>query len=164
MSDIDEELLSSVFEVQAEFLSKTELTRWTATTTRDKAVLSRLKGPGAKLLIGPRGSGKSTLLRQAYLEMHEERKDLAVYVNYSRSLALEPLFHRAANALQLFRQWVQVKIILGVRDAMKDDGIELPDSLTQWVNPGLAFVHDLESGNDPAAPENFVAPSQLLAC
>ncbi|GIE76196.1 hypothetical protein Aph02nite_21460 [Actinoplanes philippinensis] len=162
MSEIDEELLSSIFEVRAEFLSKKELTQWTATTLRDKAILSRLKGPGAKLLIGPRGSGKSTLLRQSYFEMHEEGKDLAVYVNYSRSLALEPLFHRAANALQIFRQWVLTKIVLGVRDAVQEDKRQLPNSLAKWVQPGQSFVHDLESGKDPSLPDNFLTPSQLL--
>src|SRR3712207_3687975 len=62
------DLLASVFEERAEYLSRSELTQWTTVTDRDRTILSKLTGPGAKLLIGPRGSGKSTLLRQAYYD------------------------------------------------------------------------------------------------
>lgn len=110
---VGEPLLASLFEERAKYLSKTELAEWTAVTQADRTTLSKLKGPGAKLLIGPRGSGKSTLLRQAYFETQDEDKHLAVYVNYSKSLALEPLFHKTANALQIFRQWVLMKIAIG---------------------------------------------------
>src|SRR3954462_13805274 len=94
--------LASVFEQRAEHLSENELRTWTAYTERDRAIIDKLLGPGAKLLIGPRGSGKSTLLRSAYYQALESKSCLAVYVNYAHSLALEPLFHRQANALQIF--------------------------------------------------------------
>ncbi|MFD6732314.1 hypothetical protein ACFWDZ_14535 [Micromonospora aurantiaca] len=162
MPSPDDELLANIFEERAEFLSQTELSRWTATTPRDKSTLAKLKGPGAKLLIGPRGCGKSTLLRQAYFEIHDEGKDLAVYVNYSRSLALEPLFHRAANALQLFRQWLLVKILLGMRDTLHDANLEPPQSLTNVLSDGAAFVHGLEAGEEPPPPSRYLTPTELL--
>lgn len=158
----DDEILASVFEERAEYLSRTELVQWTANTERDRAILTKLKGPGAKLLIGPRGCGKSTLLRQAYFEIQDERKDLAVYVNYSKSLALEPLFHRAANALVLFRQWVLVKIVLGVSDYIEDESLEVPESLAKFTSAGKKFVHELEIGVDGVVPETPLSPSQLL--
>lgn len=112
------DLLASVFEERAEHLSRDELVRWTVQTPNDKLVLAKLKGAGAKLLTGPRGCGKSSYLKRAYFELQDGGDVLVAYVNYARSLALEPLFHRNANALALFRQWVLGKIILGVRDAL----------------------------------------------
>ena len=114
----ESELLASVFEEHAEYLSREELLTWTVQTPNDKLVLAKLKGPGAKLLTGPRGSGKSSYLRRAYYELQDERQVLVAYINFSRSLALEPMFHRNANALALFRQWVLGKIVLGVSEGL----------------------------------------------
>src|SRR5262245_51006634 len=108
--------LTSIFEERAEHLSADELRAWTAEGDRDRGLLRKLTGPGAKLLSGPRGSGKSTLLRRAYFDLTDDDHALAVYVNFSQSLALEPLFHKQANALQIFRQWVIYKIVVGVHD------------------------------------------------
>jgi len=155
-------MLASVFEERAEYLSKAELTEWTAITPRDTAILARLKGPGAKLLTGPRGCGKSTLLRQAYFEIQERKVDLAAYVNYSRSLALEPLFHKSANALQLFRQWVLLKIVIGVRQALVDEGVSIPEQLDSTAKVAERFVRALEAGEQPVMPDDYLAPSQLI--
>jgi hypothetical protein len=163
VTEQDDEILASVFEERAEYLSRTELTQWTSSTPRDKTILSKLKGPGAKLLIGPRGCGKSTLLRQAYFEVSEEKKDLAAYVNYSRSLALEPLFHKAANALQLFRQWVLAKIALGLKDSLQEYGLDFPRSLLRICDQGSMLVRNLEAGYESAMPELFISPSEFLS-
>src|SRR5690348_3743237 len=98
--DIDDQnLLASVFEERAEHLSRSELNASTQNTPRSKEILAKLKGPRAKLLSGPRGCGKSTYLRRAFFDLLETGDVLPVYVNYARSLALEPLFHHRANAL-----------------------------------------------------------------
>src|SRR5208337_2477274 len=114
-------------------------------TDRDRALLTKLKGSGAKLLSGPRGSGKSTLLRKAYFALLDEEQALPVYVNFSRSLALEPLFHRQANALQIFRQWVLYKIITGVKDTVEAMGVNAPEGLQALGEEGDSFIHDLET-------------------
>ena len=67
---IDHDLsLTAIFEERAENLNEDELNKWSAETDRDRALLVKLKGSGAKLLSGPRGSGKSTLLRKAYFAL-----------------------------------------------------------------------------------------------
>ncbi|CAL9300171.1 hypothetical protein SUDANB135_03153 [Streptomyces sp. SudanB135_2055] len=159
---VEEPLLASVFEERAEYLSKAELSEWTAVTKADRVTLSKLKGPGAKLLIGPRGSGKSTLLRQAYFELQDEGKHLAIYVNYSKSLALEPLFHKTANALQLFRQWVLLKIALGAAESMKECQRDLPGGLTEMTAAASDFIKQLEAGAVVNFPENYTTPTELL--
>ncbi|WP_433802555.1 hypothetical protein [Actinomycetospora sp. CA-084318] len=161
-ADEETEMLASVFEERAEYLTRAELTSWTATTDRDKAILSELRGPGAKLLSGPRGCGKSTLLRQAYFEVQEAGKDVPVYVNYSKSLALEPLFHKAANALVLFRQWVLIKIILGYGEFVESSGLQIPESLTPLLQEGHRFVQELETGAAGDPPERMLGPTELV--
>jgi predicted AAA+ superfamily ATPase len=84
--------LTQVFEERAEHLDRDELLQWTAETPRDRELMKKLKGSGAKLLSGPRGSGKSTLLRKAYFELLDEGHTLPAYINFARSLSLEPLF------------------------------------------------------------------------
>jgi predicted AAA+ superfamily ATPase len=64
MPQDSEAALAAIFEERAENLSRDELRRWSGETDRDRGLLAKLKGPGAKLLSGPRGSGKSTLLRK----------------------------------------------------------------------------------------------------
>ena len=158
----DLETLASVFEERAEHLSKAELESWTTYTAKDEAIVKKLMGPGAKLLIGPRGSGKSTLLRTAYFRSVADEEIFAVYVNYSKSLALEPLFHKQANALQLFRQWLVMKIIVGALSAAEDAESEIPKDLTQFALYGRSLIHQLETGLAPPSIEPAISPSQLV--
>ncbi|MEU6767106.1 hypothetical protein ABZ916_31955 [Streptomyces sp. NPDC046853] len=162
MSVDGEPLLASIFEERAEYLSKDELSEWTAVTQADRATLSKLKGPGAKLLIGPRGSGKSTLLRQAYFEIQDEGKHLPIYVNYSKSLALEPLFHKTANALQLFRQWVLLKIALGAAQSLKECQRGVPEGLAEMTSNASAYIKQMEAGAVVDFPDNYTTPTELL--
>lgn len=158
----DEFLLASVFEERAENFSSEELRRWTATTARDKSILAKLRGPGAKLLVGPRGSGKSTFLRRAYFELLDSKQALPAYVNYSRSLALEPLFHYNANALQLFRQWVLMKVVQAVTKTLHSLDIELNPQLSSLWKTADDYILDLERGHTPSNSGDVLAPSQLL--
>ena len=120
-----EDLLASVFEERAEHLSATELTQWTVKSPQDARILSSLKGAGAKLLSGPRGSGKSSYLRRAYFEMLGESTTLPAYINFSKSLALEPFFHNRNDAASIFRQWVIAKIVVGLIDGIRESALSL---------------------------------------
>lgn len=151
----------SVFEERAEYLSAQQLTDWTITTPRDREILTKLKGPGLKLLVGPRGSGKSTLLRKAYFELLGDQRVMVAYVNYAKSLALEPLFHRRADALQLFRQWVLLKIVLGIEAAAQDANTPIPENIQGLAAEAQAFTHALEVGDDPPEQALRLGPTQL---
>jgi pantothenate kinase-related protein Tda10 len=120
----------SRFEVRAENLSSSELQAWTVLSDAEKQVVRKLMGPGAKLVSGPRGSGKSTLLRLAYFELLRTKAALPVYVNFSKALALEPLFHTHADALKWFRLWVLSKIVDGVGESFNAWQQELPPAGT----------------------------------
>jgi hypothetical protein len=155
-------LLASVFEERAENLNRTELTSWTQETARSKEILSKLKGPGAKLLSGPRGCGKSTYLRKAYFDLLLAGDTLSVYVNYARSLALEPLFHHRANALQIFRQWVLAKVVFGVRESFTALGKDEPSDLRQFATSSISIIRDLETGSFQELPERLFSPTEVL--
>lgn len=158
-----EVLPERVFEERAENLSREELTLWTSDFPHNSLVIQKLTGTGAKLLIGPRGSGKSTLLRQAYFELLDQSAALPVYVNYSKSLALEPLFSKNANALALFRQWLLMKIVLGTSKAYNEAKIDGHDQeLTQFSEVASQYVAALEGGREPILPENTLGPSRLV--
>ena len=49
-----------IFVEQAEYLNQEAFAKWSEHHPDERAILSKLKGGGAKLLTGPRGSGKTT--------------------------------------------------------------------------------------------------------
>lgn len=159
---IDGQLIASIFEERAEYLSKEELRDWTAETPKDTEILAKLRGPGTKLLIGPRGSGKSTFLRRAYFDLAHTGRALPAYVNYGQSLALEPLFHRKSNALRLFRQWVLMKIVIGVKEGFEESHAKVPADLMSLTERASRFVARLERREDVDPPERELAPSELM--
>lgn len=74
--------LTAIFEERAENLSPDELSRWSAETDRDRALLTKLKGSGAKLLVvvfdKPGGDSRFALLIEdkidAPLQPEHERR------------------------------------------------------------------------------------------
>jgi hypothetical protein len=162
MKETDNTVLlpTNIFEEWAEHLSKQELNEWSVETSQDQNIIKKLQGTGAQLLIGPRGSGKSTLLRKAYFNLLDAGEILPAYINYSKSLALEPLFHNHANALQIFRQWVLFKIVAGIAETFEEAQKAMPENLAQYAQIAVDFIHELERGNEPNL-ENAIAPSAL---
>lgn len=138
--------LVSVFEERAENLSEAELLTWTVLSDMEQQIVKKLTGPGAKLISGPRGSGKSTLLKIAFFELLKSRAALPVYVNFSKALALEPLFHSSANATQLFRQWVLAKIVVGVKESCSKWQAPPAVAVDEMVERARAYIVDLEAG------------------
>ncbi|MGY1459015.1 hypothetical protein ACW5F0_10250 [Luteimonas sp. A534] len=145
------------FEERAENLSRTELEQWTVLSDAERRIVRKLVGPGAKLLSGPRGSGKSTLLRTAFYEAFKTKASFAVYVNYSRALAIEPLFHTHANATGIFRQWVLAKIIYAVAEATNIWGIALTTAEAELVHKCDCYIKALQSGD--ATNDGSLGPS-----
>lgn len=141
--------LVSVFEERAENLSEEELTEWTVLSEAEKQIIRKLTGPGAKLLSGPRGSGKSTLFKIAYFELMKTQAALPVYVNFSKALALEPLFHSHANATRWFRQWVLAKVIIGLSDSCSKWQLPVATIPVDICNKAAIFIANLEAGNPP---------------
>jgi ABC-type polar amino acid transport system ATPase subunit len=152
----------SRFEVRAENLSIGELQAWTVLSDAEKQVVRKLTGPGAKLVSGPRGSGKSTLLRLAYFELLKTRSALPVYVNFSRALALEPLFHTHADALKWFRLWVLSKIVDGVGVAFSDWEQQLPNAADALLRRCRSYIEELETGNPPDVAALQLSPTGLV--
>ncbi|WP_421575619.1 hypothetical protein [Stenotrophomonas maltophilia] len=153
---------ANIFEERAENLSKDELAVWTTLTGKDELNIRKLKGAGAKLLIGPRGCGKSTMMRKAYFELLSERTAFPVYVNYSRSLALEPLFHSNANAVLIFRQWVLCKIAREVKTSADELDLQLPKDLARIAESADRLIIGLERGIAPTDPDLLISPSELV--
>lgn len=154
--------IEDVFEERAEYLSKEQLQNWTEISEIDLGIIAKLKGSGGKLLSGPRGSGKSTLLRIAYFQLVDSPGIVPAYINYSQSLALEPLFHSHANALKLFRQWVLHKIIIGIADGIKLKELEQPDFFDELVDSSRDFICSVERGLEPANSARLVGPTETV--
>ena len=139
----------NVFEERAENLSQQELTEWTFLSEAEQQIVKKLTGPGAKLISGPRGSGKSTLLRIALFQLNQSKSAFPIYVNFSRALALEPLFHTHADALRWFRQWILAKLTVGVQESCSVWNITLDASSLKKIENAKEFISTLETGRAP---------------
>jgi hypothetical protein len=87
-------------------------------TSFERDIISSLKGPGAHLLQGARGVGKTTLLRLAETDMDNDfnqKKELAVYVNFKTSTLLEGISAGQKNAFQI---WVNTKILQNLHEKL----------------------------------------------
>ena len=146
MSGLDDEGIVSAFESRAEYLSQEELLEYTVEIPNSREILTKLKGPGAKLLVGPRGSGKSTYLRMAYFELADSETALPVYVNYSHSLRLEPMVHKRADAMRQFRQWVLHKVVVGVGEFLDLRDSQIDPELQRTLSDSKRVVDTLSHG------------------
>ena len=153
--------LDGIFEERAEHLSEHDLAAWTTLTPHDETIIQKLMGPGAKLLTGPRGSGKSTLLRIAYFRQLKDRTNLPAYVNYAKSLALEPMFHRQSNAIELFRQWLLAKIVVGLDETVDTLAIDKTSEFTKAAQTAKILIRSLSIG-DTNINHARLAPSDVV--
>lgn len=107
------------FVEQAEYLESEIFSSWHASHPDEDAILRKLCHGGAKLISGPRGCGKTTLLLQAYNSMiSDETAAFPIYVNYKRSLSLEPLYKSNTDGTFWFNQWIIVKIYQGLYESL----------------------------------------------
>ena len=111
--------LEQVFVEQAEYLEDQSFNEWHAQHPDESKILRKLTQGGAKLISGPRGCGKTTLMLKGFHSMLSSA-DAAfpVYVNYKRSLSIEPLYKSGTDGTYWFNQWVLLKLYLGVYDTL----------------------------------------------
>lgn len=107
---------------QAEYLEKSKFLALATEHPDEDAILRKLSGGGAKLLIGPRGCGKSTLMLKAYYSLLEQEKitTLPIYVNFKLALKLEPLYTKGSNAPFWFKKWLSVKTLQAVHKTLDE--------------------------------------------
>lgn len=124
--------LEQVFVEQAEYLEDDSFKEWHAEHPDESKILRKLTQGGAKLISGPRGCGKTTLMLKGFHSMLSSAEAaFPVYVNYKRSLAIEPLYKSGTDGTYWFNQWVLLKLYLGVYDTLKRLGSTLELSVTQ---------------------------------
>lgn len=147
---------------RAEDLTREQLTHLTVMSEREQEIVKALEAGGQRLLIGPRGSGKSTYLKLAYFEALDGDRVLPVYVNYARSISLEPEFRKSARALPLFRQWVLAQIVHGLRNSVDELGRPVPPEHAAVFDSAARFVSAIERQRLIDAVETSFDVTQVL--
>ncbi|BDU19436.1 AAA family ATPase [Dyella sp. GSA-30] len=99
---------------QAEYLDRQSFIDWGADHPDESAILRKLTQGGAKLISGPRGCGKTTLMLKAYNKLLKDQAVLPVYVNFKRSLVIEPLYAAGDKGTYVFNQWILLKMYEGL--------------------------------------------------
>ncbi|MEE3636350.1 hypothetical protein UIA24_19150 [Pseudomonas sp. AL 58] len=115
---------------QAEYIDTEKFAELTIEHPEEEAILRKLMGGGAKLLIGPRGCGKTTLMLKAFHQMLKSvgAQALPVYVNFKLALKVEPLYSKGANAPFWFKGWLTLKVLEALRLTLENiDGIDIPE-------------------------------------
>lgn len=140
--------LEQVFVEQAEYLEDASFNEWHAEHPDESKILRKLMQGGAKLISGPRGCGKTTLMLKAFHSMLAS-SDAAfpVYVNYKRSLSIEPLYKSGTDGTYWFNQWVLLKLYLGVYDTLRRLGSGLEMSVTQEEASRAASLLEMSSAS-----------------
>lgn len=127
---IEQKTLEQVFVEQAEYLEVDTFTKWNASHPDEEAILRKLTQGGAKLISGPRGCGKTTLLKKAFQVLISQNESaLPIYVNYKRSLSIEPLYTAGKNGTYWFHQWVILKIYQGIYQTLTEIGVSIELSI-----------------------------------
>lgn len=158
---------ANFFEEQAEYLEKDQLLRWTVNHPKSNEILKKLKGPGNKLLSGPRGSGKTTMIMQAYYGLADDKKSFVIpaYVNYKKSLSIEPLLSSQSNSVFLFRQWVLHNILSGLKIGIIDKQIKPTPTFERISSFSQELIHSLEASSSKylnSFPDDFILTPELL--
>jgi hypothetical protein len=152
----------SVFEERAENLSDEEFARFTAPTPHDKYVLRQLVSKGPKLLSGPRGCGKSTFLRIANDQIISKGVGLPVYVNYGKSMFIEPAFKQRSDADVFFLDWLVARVLDAAERTLRERFDYRDQALTDLGERAREFISqaEMDPGADRAA---FPGPTALAA-
>lgn len=158
MNEIDD-LSSNFFEERAEYLTDDQLSRWTAPTPRDGHIIRQLSNRGPKLLIGPRGCGKTTFLKMAERQLHKTQSALPVYVNYGRSMFIEPAFQQRSDADSFFQDWLAAKLLVATERALLESDHANPE-IRAVAERAKTFIDEAEVSPEVDRGE-FPGPSAL---
>ena len=143
-----------LFIEQAEYLEDDQFSQWTVNHPEEDLIIRKLMQAGAKLITGPRGCGKTTLLLKAHRALcaSSTLKTLPIYVNFKTSLRLEPYYKSAANASNLFEQWLVLKVYSGLFDVLAHLKLD-PHKLAIAPKAVKTRIDSLEGGHaNPTAP------------
>lgn len=121
---------SDIFIEQAEYIDPKSFRAWGADHPDEINILKKLTQGGAKLISGPRGCGKTTLILKAYNKLIPNGTALPVYVNFKRSLSIEPSYISSNHGTFYFNQWIFLKIYAGLYKTLD----ELKTSLSLSIN------------------------------
>ncbi|WP_164111986.1 MULTISPECIES: zinc ribbon domain-containing protein [Sphingobacterium] len=119
-------------EERSDYLEYTQVQDWYVDSAYFQTIQKKLKGTGAKLLVGPRGTGKTHQMLLAHMEcIRDKTKPVSLYVSFNRYYHLEPLMSSAPNAKKIFHTWVLAKIVLAIHEFLEKAGIVLNDFLIE---------------------------------
>ncbi|WP_143514947.1 hypothetical protein [Pseudomonas mosselii] len=130
---------------QAEYIDTEKFAELTIEHPEEEAILRKLMGGGAKLLIGPRGCGKTTLMLKAFHQMLRAigPQALPVYVNFKLALKIEPLYSKGANAPFWFKGWLTLKVLEALRATLEQvETIKVPENFPDkdFINKTLIKI------------------------
>lgn len=137
--------ISDVFIEQAEYIDPKSFRAWGADHPDEINILKKLTQGGAKLISGPRGCGKTTLILKAYNKLLPKGSALPVYVNFKRSLSIEPSYVSGNNGTYYFNQWIYLKIYNGLYKTI--DELKIPLHLSISKSDTSKYISALELSN-----------------
>jgi len=138
-------------EERSDYLEDSLVQEWFVTSEYFENIQKKLKGTGAKLLVGPRGTGKTHQMLVAHFDcLGNVEKPVSLYVSFNRYYHLEPLMSRASNAIKIFNTWVLAKIILAIHDFCDKTELDALSLLNrEWLSKSNLelFIGQAEKGN-----------------
>jgi len=136
---------------QAEYLDRQSFLDWGADHPDESTIIRKLTQGGAKLISGPRGCGKTTLMLKAYNKLLSDNVALPVYVNFKRSLSIEPLYVSGDRGTYHFNQWILLKVYEGLYQSLAE--IQNSIELSIPRSEAASRIAALEFSNYAGLPE-----------
>lgn len=147
-----------IFIEQAEYIESDSFELWSATHPDENKILKKLSQGGAKLISGPRGCGKTTLLLKAFKNMlNNDDAAFPVYVNFKRSLSVEPLYKAGTDGTYWFNQWVILKIYIGIYETLESLEIIADLKITKKQATDAAAYLEMSNASKVQTPALTIA-------
>ncbi len=155
------DVIQDGFEERADHLELNELEDITVEADFFKRIMDKLLIRGAKLIVGPRGTGKTHQMRYTYIHcLKDKKKPIAIYVSFTKYYHLEPLLHKAPNALRLFHTWVLCKILQSCYDVLEIQKLESDEFLEEFSNFSILeleqYISQIEKGSILASQNKLI--------